>query len=61
MRLAAPQEVHQVEVPPEVRALSTLERVDYEDAFLAETQHAHDRSAEGWARAILEDAPLEAE
>ncbi len=52
------EDVSQVDVPPDVRALSTLNRVDYEDAFLVDTPHAHDRSAEGWARAILEDAPI---
>jgi hypothetical protein len=50
--------VRQVTVPPAARALSTLSRVDYEDAFLVETGSAADRTAEGWARAVLEDAPL---
>ena len=58
MRIGTAPEVSQVDVPPDVHALSTLSRIDYEDAFLAETLHAHDRSAEGWARAILEDAPI---
>ena len=50
--------VRQVTLPPAARALSTLPRVDYEDAFLVETGQAQDRTAEQWARTILEDAPL---
>ena len=50
--------VHQVTPPPAARALSTLCRVDYEDAFLVETGPAQDRTGEQWARAILEDAPM---
>jgi hypothetical protein len=48
----------QVDVPQEARALSTLPRVDYEDAFVAGTEGAPDLTAEQWARAMLEDAPL---
>jgi hypothetical protein len=50
--------VRQVAVPPAARALSTLSHIDYEDAFLVETGPAEDRTAEQWARAILEDAPF---
>jgi hypothetical protein len=50
--------VRQVTPPPAARALSTLCRVDYEDAFLVETGPAQDRTGEQWARAILEDAPM---
>jgi hypothetical protein len=51
--------VRQVAVPPPAaRELSTLSHVDYEDAFLVETSPAQDRTAEQWARAILEDAPI---
>jgi hypothetical protein len=49
--------VRQVEVPADARALSTLARIDYADAFLFETARASDRTAEQWARAVLEDAP----
>ena len=49
--------VRQVALPPAARALSTLPHVDYEDAFLVETRQAQERTAENWARAILEDAP----
>ena len=45
-------------MPPAARMLSTLSRVDYEDAFLVDTGPAQNRTAEQWARAILEDAPI---
>ena len=54
----APGRVRQVTLPPAARALSTLPRVDYEDAFLVEAGPAQDRTGEQWARAILEDAPM---
>ncbi|MEA2125707.1 MAG: hypothetical protein QOI80_2489 [Solirubrobacteraceae bacterium] len=50
--------VRQVAMPPDARSLSTLPRVDYEDAFLVPLEAADDRTAEQWARAILEDAPI---
>jgi hypothetical protein len=50
--------VRQIAVPPAVRALSTLDRVDYADAFRVELEDVRDRTAEQWARAMLEDAPL---
>src|SRR5919106_1119778 len=46
------------QVPPTAGALSTLSRVDYEDAFVVENGRAQDRTAEQWARAIFEDAPM---
>lgn len=46
-----------VGVPPAARALSTLPHVDYEDGFLLETDLAESRTAEQWARAIIEDTP----
>lgn len=51
-------DIRQIAVPPAVRALCTLTRIDYEDAFLVENVAAEARTAELWARAILEDAPL---
>src|SRR4051794_33540632 len=48
--------VRQIAVPPRARALSTLARIDYEDAFLVDV--AGDRTPEAWARAIFDDAPL---
>jgi hypothetical protein len=53
----APGRVRQVAVPPAARRLSTLFHIDYEDAFLVETGTAQYRTAEQWARAMLEDAP----
>ena len=50
--------VRQVSVPPAARKLSTLSHVDYEDSFLVEIGSPQDRTAEQWARAILEDAPI---
>jgi hypothetical protein len=48
--------VSAVTLPAEARALSTLSRVDYEDAFRLDA--GVDRSAEQWVRAMLNDAPL---
>ena len=48
----------QVPVPPEVRALSSLAPVDYEDAFVIEIATAQEWTAEQWAREILEGTPL---
>jgi hypothetical protein len=47
----------QVAMPPSARALHTLSRIDYEDAFIVETDRAQGRTGEQWARAMLEDAP----
>jgi hypothetical protein len=45
-----------VALAPHVR-LTTLDRVDYADAFRLETELAQKRTAEQWARALLEEAP----
>jgi hypothetical protein len=50
--------VRQLELPPVARALTTLPRVDYSDAFLVESGSTQNWSAEQWARAVLEDAPV---
>ena len=47
----------QVPLPPDARALTTLARVDYTDAFLAHVADADALTAEQWARAFLEEAP----
>jgi hypothetical protein len=52
-----PTRARQVAMPPSARALNTLSGVDYEDAFIVETDQAQDRTGEQWARAMLEDAP----
>src|ERR1700683_1042507 len=43
-------------LPTDARTLSTLSRIDYEDAFLVDA--GVQRSAEEWVRAMLDDAPL---
>jgi hypothetical protein len=50
--------VHQIAVPRGARARCMLARIDYEDAFLVDTGPARNRTAEQWARAILEGAPI---
>jgi hypothetical protein len=50
-------QVRSVQVPPEARALCTLERIDYEDAFVVEVGAVEVRTADQWANAILEGAP----
>jgi len=48
--------VSQIPLPQDARALSTLPRIDYEDAF-AVTADVEQPAAE-WARAVVKDAPL---
>jgi Protein of unknown function (DUF2867) len=48
--------VDQIPLPDDARALSTLPRIDYADAF-AVTADAQ-RSATEWVRAVVQDAPL---
>jgi hypothetical protein len=50
--------VHQIAVPPPVRALSTLSDIDYEDAFLVRSGPDQERTAEQWAREVLEGASI---
>jgi hypothetical protein len=52
-----PEGVREVTLPPAARALSTLGRIDYHDAFLVQTGRDHDRTAGQWARVVLEEAP----
>jgi len=52
-----PGRVRQVELPAEARALSTLARIDYCDAFLVAAGRDQGGTAEQWARAVLEGAP----
>lgn len=49
--------VEQIEVPADARSISTLARVDYDDAFRLATERAQERTGEEWARAVLEGAP----
>jgi hypothetical protein len=53
----APGRVRKIAVPQDVRALSALSCIDYADAFLVNVGTVSERSAEQWARAILEDSP----
>jgi hypothetical protein len=54
---AAAGTVRQVAVPPAAGARSTLAHVDYADAFVVDMRAAQSRTAEEWARAIVEGAP----
>jgi hypothetical protein len=56
---ALPRPVTQIPVPAEVRALSTLDRIDYADAFRVDVGAVLDRTGGQWARAVLTDAPLQ--
>ena len=47
-----PARACQIAVPPAARALSTLRRIDYEDAFFVAAGPGQERSGEQWARAI---------
>jgi hypothetical protein len=50
-------DVVETPLPQSTRALSQLPRVDYADAFRLSTRRAEEHTGEGWARAMLEDAP----
>jgi hypothetical protein len=54
---SASHSVHQAPLPAAARALTTLSRLDYHDCFLAEVDEVQERTAEEWARAVLEAAP----
>jgi hypothetical protein len=45
-----PGRVRPTALPAGARELATLDRIDYEDAFLVDTGLAQDRTAERWAR-----------
>ena len=49
--------VRQATLPDGARTRSTLAHVDYEDCFVVDVPDAFERTAEAWARAVLEDAP----
>jgi hypothetical protein len=53
----APGRIRQIAVPQAARTLSTFSHVDYQDAFLVETDAVPDRTSEQWARALLENVP----
>jgi hypothetical protein len=54
--LDAGDRVSQVSLPADARELSTLSRVDYEDAFIVDAGRSW--AAEQWVRAVLDDAPF---
>lgn len=47
--------VSQISVPQDARAITTLARIDYEDAFAVAAGAEH--TAEEWIRAVLTEAP----
>jgi hypothetical protein len=47
--------VTQISLPDDARALSTLPRIDYEDAFVITGVAEH--APRVWARAVIDDAP----
>jgi hypothetical protein len=53
-----PTIVQHREIPEVIRSLTTMASPDYVDLFTATTTESIDRSAEQWARAVLEQAPL---
>ena len=52
--------VTQIPVPPTATARSTHEHIAYADAFLVDVDAVGDRTAEEWARLVLEDAAVSA-
>jgi hypothetical protein len=50
--------VRQVDLPASARALSTLPRIDYSDAFLFDAGSTRDESAEDLIRDVLDGAPV---
>jgi hypothetical protein len=53
----ASDDVSQIAAPPEILALSTLDHVDYADAFLVQVGSEPERTAEQWARTVLDGTP----
>jgi hypothetical protein len=53
----APVVAWQRDVPESIRSLGGLANPDYQDVFTATTNEASEKSAEDWARAVLEGAP----
>jgi hypothetical protein len=46
-----------IDLPSDLRVLGELGRIDDSDAFLVDVGAVDERTAEGWARVVLEDAP----
>jgi hypothetical protein len=49
--------VRQITPDADTRSASTLDRIDYTDAFVVDVDAPRGRRAEEWMRVILEDAP----
>jgi hypothetical protein len=56
MLLAMPEVVQLREIPESIRSMSAMNDPGYVDVFTLATSRAGSRSAEQWARAVLEDA-----
>ncbi|QIS16658.1 hypothetical protein [Nocardia arthritidis] len=54
-----PSRVDIVNTDAEMLAVSTLTNIQHTDAHLLRIDHAPDRDAEQWARAVMEDVPAE--
>ena len=52
-----PTAVQVHDVPEAIRSLSTFDRPDYVDLFVASAEDASGTSTERWARAAMEGAP----
>jgi hypothetical protein len=50
--------VREIAVPEAAREVSSLSRIDYEDAFMVEGCPPSFVSCERWARAVVEDIPV---
>jgi hypothetical protein len=53
-----PARVRKIAVPADIRALTTLSRIDYADSFVIDFDPQPGRTAEQWARAVVEATPL---
>ncbi|MFF0487981.1 hypothetical protein ACFYTQ_03050 [Nocardia sp. NPDC004068] len=51
--------IEALDITPEILARSTLPDIQHTDAHLLHIDRAADRSAEQWARAIMEEVPAE--
>ncbi len=52
------QHIRQIPAPETARAICALPRIDYSDAFFVDIDGNQRLTGQGWARAVLADAPL---
>jgi Protein of unknown function (DUF2867) len=52
-----PRGVRRIALPPELRRLSSFDRIDYHDAFLVSVSRVEERTAKQWANSILVESP----